>query len=424
VNKGFLPQQFAGPEIVQAPRAEQRAHVWQGRILDSLPPDVRMATDEDVRRVQEEARALVRGAALARTRETALSARAVSEFARVNRVEGLAIGLGVGRRFGGGLSSRLTGRFGFADHEPKGELSLAWQRASGAGLSVRTYRSYRDAGDVQETSMVRNTLAAQEFGSDYTDPYDARGASATLSLGQRLGGRWRLSGGYEWQDPLEVNARPSQGQYEPTIDAWRVRGPRAALSYDRPTALSFGGFEARLSADVRGARVSVDSAGRFGSPVTFGRAWLGVQTERPIGGSRLVLQTSIAATAGADLPAQEFVYLGGPTTAPGYDFHELVSRVGVSQRVEGRFSIPFAAFSLGRYGNSGRRATLAPFANTAYLARVEGSRVGGRQAGWYPSVGVGLLTLFDLLRFDVAKGLRDGRWAFSVDVIRDFWSIL
>jgi hypothetical protein len=158
--------------------------------------------------------------------------------------------------------------------------------------------------------------------------------------------------------------------------------------------------------------------------VTFGRAWLGVQTERPIGGSRLVLQTSIAATAGADLPAQEFVYLGGPTTAPGYDFHELVSRVGVSQRVEGRFSIPFAAFSLGRYGNSGRRATLAPFANTAYLARVEGSRVGGRQAGWYPSVGVGLLTLFDLLRFDVAKGLRDGRWAFSVDVIRDFWSIL
>jgi len=45
-------------------------------------------------------------------------------------------------------------------------------------------------------------------------------------------------------------------------------------------------------------------------------------------------------------------------------------------------------------------------------------------AGWYPAVGVGLLTVFDLLRFDVAKGIRDGRWSFSVDVIRDFWSIL
>jgi hypothetical protein len=61
----------------------------------------------------------------------------------------------------------------------------------------------------------------------------------------------------------------------------------------------------------------------------------------------------------------------------------------------------------------------------AYVAQVEPPRLGQpRRVGWYPSVGVGLLTLFDLLRFDVAKGFRDGRWAFSVDVIRDFWSIL
>ena len=424
VNKGFVPQQFTGPEIVQAPRAEQRAYLWKGRILDSLPPDIRMATDDDVRRVQEEARTLVRGAALARTRETALSARAISEFARVDRVEGLALGLGVGRRFGAGVSSRLTGRYGFSDHEPKGELTVGWQRASGSGVSVRAFRSFRDVGDVQETSTVRNTIAAQEFGSDYTDPYDSRGAALTIDLGQRLGARWRVAGGYEWQDSLGVHARPSRGRYEPTIGAWKLRGPRAALTFDRPTALSVGGFEARVSGELRAARVSVDSAGRFGTPVSVGRAWLGLQAERPLGEMRLVLQTSIAAAAGPDLPPQEFVYLGGPTTAPGYDFHEFVSRVGGSQRVEGRFSIPFAAFSLGRYGNSGRRATLAPFAHTAYLARVDTSLARERRAGWYPSVGVGLLTLFDVVRFDVAKGLRDGRWTFSVDVIRDFWSIL
>ena len=88
-------------------------------------------------------------------------------------------------------------------------------------------------------------------------------------------------------------------------------------------------------------------------------------------------------------------------------------------------SVPFPAISLGRYGNTGNRATLAPFAHTAYVARVVDSMsANGRSAGWYPSVGMGLLTVFDLLRFDVAKGLRDGRWSFSVDVIRDFWSIL
>jgi hypothetical protein len=44
--------------------------------------------------------------------------------------------------------------------------------------------------------------------------------------------------------------------------------------------------------------------------------------------------------------------------------------------------------------------------------------------GWFPSVGIGALTVFDILRFDVARGLRDGRWTFSVDVGRDFWGIL
>src|SRR5215208_7606446 len=64
----------------------------RGRIRDSLPPDVRAVTDEDVQRVQDEARELVRGQALARTRQTSLSARRASDFVSVNRVEGLAMG--------------------------------------------------------------------------------------------------------------------------------------------------------------------------------------------------------------------------------------------------------------------------------------------------------------------------------------------
>ena len=133
----------------------------------------------------------------------------------------------------------------------------------------------------------------------------------------------------------------------------------------------------------------------------------------------------MASTIGSDLPPQEFVYLGGPTTAPGYEFHELVGRFGATQRIEGRFRIPFVALSLGRWGNTGRSATVVPFVHTAYIARVvKPEPSGSRPVGWYPSLGIGLLSLFDLVRFDAAKGLRDGRWAFSVDVIRDFWSIL
>jgi hypothetical protein len=424
VNRGFSPAQFAGPEIVQAPRSEQRRYEWKGRILDSLPADVRMATDEDVRRVQEEARSLVRATALARTRETAVSAHSVSDFARVNRVEGLALGLGVGRRFGAGVSSRLSGRYGFSDREAKGELVVGWERADASGIQLRAFRTFHDAGDEPETSLLRNTIAAQEFGSDYTDPYDARGGSLTLDLGTRLGGRWRLSGGYEWQDSLSVHATPASGRYEPTIPAWKLHGPRAALTFERPTILAFGGFETRFSAEIGAAHASVELGPSETRETTFGRAWLGLQAERPFGAFRLAARTSVASTVGPDLPPQEFVYLGGPTTAPGYEFHELVGRFGVSQRIEGRFAIPFVAMSLGRYGNTGQAATLAPFAHVAYIAKVDSAARGARGAGWYPTLGVGLLTVFDLLRFDVAKGLRDGRWAFSVDVIRDFWSIL
>jgi hypothetical protein len=53
-----------------------------------------MATDADVQRVQNEARTLVRNQALARSRNIALSGRRVSDFVRVNRVEGIAGGAG------------------------------------------------------------------------------------------------------------------------------------------------------------------------------------------------------------------------------------------------------------------------------------------------------------------------------------------
>jgi hypothetical protein len=424
VNKGFVPAQFAGPEIVQAPRAEQRAYQWKGEILDSLPADIRAATNDDVRRVQEEARALVRASALARTRETSLSVQSVSEFARVNRVEGLAVGLGIGRRFGAGMSARLSGRFGFADHEPKGELTVGWERPDASGVQVRLFRSFRDAGDEPETSLLRNTIAAQEMGSDYTEPYDSRGLSLTIDLGSRLGGRWRLTGGYEWQDSLGVYATPSRGRYEPTIPALKLRGSRAALTFERATAPEAGGSEVRVAGEIRGARITVADTAREGEESALGRVWVGLQIDKPVGRRRVIGRTSIAGVVGADLPPQEFVYLGGPTTAPGYEFHELVGRFGASQRIEARFMVPFPALPLGRYGNSGGAATLAPFAHTAYVAHVERSVRGERTAGWYPSVGVGLLTVFDLLRFDVAKGLRDGRWSFSVDIIRDFWSIL
>src|ERR687895_69848 len=122
VNRGLPAAFFRGPEIVQAPPAQQRRYPWRGQLLDSLPPDVRAATDADVQRVQAEARALVRAEALRRARGTTLAARAVSDFARVNRVEGFAVGAGLSRQVGAGLSVSGRARYGFEDNQAKGEV--------------------------------------------------------------------------------------------------------------------------------------------------------------------------------------------------------------------------------------------------------------------------------------------------------------
>jgi len=409
-----LPQgMFAGPEILLAPRGTQQKVPFVGQILDSLPPDVRAVTDEDVAKVQEEARALVRAQALARSHNIALSARTISDFARVNRVEGLALGTGVTRQVGAGFSFTARGRYGFDDRAVKGRGELAFRLASGAGVSLSAYRDYRDASDEMETSLVRNSIAAQEFGSDYTDPFDVRGVSLSARTGTFDAWNATVEAALERDDPLAVHASPASGRYEPTIAAARLDERRLSLVLDRPTRLTVLGIEAQLT--LTGAAIgfrSPDSSSynflsRFSARGNF---------ERPLGQSRIVAHSLFAAAIGDDpIPAQHLVYLGGPTTGPGYDFHEFAGKIGASQRVELRVPAPFPSFKLGRYGRTPATITLAPFVNTIWI---------DKRGGWYPSVGLGALSVFDVLRFDVSRGLRDGRWSFSVDFGRDFWRIL
>src|SRR5947208_789937 len=136
VNKGIPTSYFTGPEIVMAPAAEraQKPFPFVGRVLDSLPPDVRAVTDEDVKKVQEEARALVRAQALARSRSFAFSARHISDLARFNRVEGLAVGSGLLQRVGCGIAVGAAGRYGFSDEQLKGRASVEYRTGMGSSL--------------------------------------------------------------------------------------------------------------------------------------------------------------------------------------------------------------------------------------------------------------------------------------------------
>jgi hypothetical protein len=285
-------------------------------------------------------------------------------------------------------------------------------------------RDFRDAGDVRERSGAVNSLVAQEFASDYTDPYGVQAVGIGIDVRGLPGLRWRADASFERQRALDIRAVPAQGDFPRILPAMPLRALRLAIAADRPTTLSLFGTELRASGEARLTRFSTDDAAFTSEPSTVVRAFASVDVERPIGRSRLVLTTRGGVVGGSGvLPPQELLYFGGPLSAPGYEFHELAARGGASQRIEWRTPVPFPSVNLGRFGRVPGEATLAPFAQATAIRRAYEFDA-DHPSGVYPSVGVALQPFYDLLRLQVGRGLRNGRWEFNVDVSRDFWGIL
>ena len=423
VNAGGTVALSPGPEIVLAPAARRAAHRWPDRgILDALPANVMLATGDDVRQVQEEARRLVRAQALARARATLPSARTFSDIIQFNRVEGLAVGGGVRRRVGAGFDAGVLGRYGVADNRLKGTLSAGWERANHFAVRARVFDDFRDAGDEQETSRARNSIGAQEFAADLSQPFGVRGVS--LSVGGRAGQAWRwaMEARREGQRALEVHASPSQRRFAPTLasDAGIFTG--VASRFDRVNAPWFAGTLLQIRSELRlGVFTPSKPASSLGA-TRLRRVSGTAELHKPAGRSTIVGRLSLAGVGGSDgIPRQEAIFSGGPMSAPGYRFHQFRGTGVAMSRVELRSPIPSVSIPLGRWGRIPGTMTVAPFAG---VTAVRGQAPNQGRDGAYPFVGVGLLSFFDILRLDVARGLRHGGWRLGVDIGRDFWPIL
>jgi hypothetical protein len=418
VNTGLPADLFLGDEIVMAPPERAAVFKFEGALLDGLPADVRTVTDGDVRAVQDAARELVRAQALQRTRATAIQARGLSDLVRVNRVEGLALGFGLTQRLGAGVRVGASARYAIADERVRGGAVLAWERASGAGVSLRAERQLGEIGVVSEGSVTRNSIASQEFGSDWTSPFQRQQVAARVDLPPVLGRRWRtaIEAAVERHSRAAVNATPARGVYEPVPIVAADYFSKLSLFVRRPTALGIFGTEIAMSA-------SFDALRSRSTSNSLGRGTVDVDVQRPVGRDRLVLRTIASGVAGPRVPQQYEVWLGGPVSAPGVGFHALRGRAGLSQRLEWQHPVAGPSIPLGRYGRVPGEITLAPFAVLAWTdAQTTSTRAVRR--GLHPAIGVAGIGLFNLLRVDVARGLRDGRWMFSIDLTRDFWRIL
>ena len=411
INTGVPVTRFTGPEIDQAPPDRRAAFEFETPLRDIIPPDVATVSSEDIARVQARAAELVGQAALERTRSGALLAGSVSDLVRFNRAEGTSLGVGVRRRVASGLDLGLTGRYGLADERVKGAARLTWRASARNSWRLSAFDEVRDASDVMEVSGVRNSLAAQEFSVDFTEPYRSRGFELRLDTRASSTVLLTLVIGHEWTDSLRIEASPSRGSFRPAPAVPEWRGWRADVGVVRGPQPWLGGS---LAWEARGLwRIAGDNepSGQRGT--------LRLDYERPAGRSNLQATTFLGASNTG--LSQDSVRAGGPVSAPGYSPHQFRSAVVLIQRLELHTPIAFPAFPLGRWGHAPARATLAPYASL--LLSEESSATGARLAG-YPSVGAALLVFFDLVRFDVARGIRNGKWFFGVDISRELWRIL
>jgi len=217
---------------------------------------------------------------------------------------------------------------------------------------------------------------------------------------------------------LRVRARPTTGRYEPTLLADSVKLQRLTLGFSRTGSMSAGNAGISLDMSVSGVRVDWQATGA-GSE--YLRATVDAAGRLRAGAGHIVWHTLAAGVSAGDVPVQAGVYFGGPLTGPGYEFHSLAGRSGLSQRIEWQSRVPFLAIDLGRFGRVPSSLVVAPWAHATWLHAPDG----GAQ-GWFPSVGLGAIGLFDLLRVDVGRsvGSRGGRWLLSIDVDRQLWPVL
>lgn len=433
------------PRWSSKPKEELAQYKFDGRVIDVLPPEIQVATREDVVQARVQAEAAVRSAMLARPATAKVATRGISDFARFNRAEGLALGLGGAHRSSTGLEFSARGRYGFSDREAKGHIAIGPSPAFGRVplFQVFAEREYRDLL-FAERAGVTNSLAAGLFGSDYTLPIDVRAAGILWRRSATSAFTWRLAA--ERESAVDVQATPASGVFAGNVAAWSLRGVRAEVSgvggWTNSEPLAWRGmWQLTASAgsahgvQVEGWLPTVDPVP--GSPIPtravnplVARAQGMLQLQRSLGGDRSVFVHTMAGVAGGrDLPTQWLVFAGGPWSAPGYDVGAFAGNVLVTSRLEFRIPTWGPSIPLGRFGTSPSRMTLAPFVQALALrSDAYGRRnfSSSRPTGGYPSAGLGVLFFYDLLRADVAYGMRQGNgtWRFAIDIDRSFWGIL
>lgn len=317
------------------------------------------------------------------------------DLVRYNRVEGLSLGAAANMEMGV-ASLDATVRLGLADLAPNFEVA-ATRRTALSRQRLAVYRRLDAVGPGEGMMGFGSSLAAFFLGRDDGDYYRSWGVELTREPSRTEDGlRWRLFG--ELQRPAEkqtdFNLPNAFGEqdFRPNFTAEEVEQVGAQLQLTGSLGADPTGWRAQAMASL------LASTGSF----SFAQPRLMLLGAAPLpfdllGGLELNGGTTFGAA-----PVQSTYFLGGGRTVRGYEGSAAIGESFWTARAEIATSAPGARvvlFSDAGWAGDARDVELDPTLLSA---------------------GVGVSFLDGILRFDLARALREVRgnegWRFEVQV--------
>jgi hypothetical protein len=329
-----------------------------------------------------------------------LPSPAVSSALRYNRAEGLVLGAGISHTPIPNLGLALYGGFSVGRERPvlmariNGGQSLPALSLSGF------WNKPMDLGPVKAISGVMNTLTSLTVQDDYTDLFFSTGLAAHHTLPAGEGNEVNLS--LRWEQHRSgrdvVSSDSADSGFRPVIPVdegvWTSIGIGTALQTPWPNL--------KVRGEGLWGRFKDQNFGSVLLALDYRRRWLSRGTE-------VLVDLQGAELMGAP-PTQAEHYLGGRLSVPGYGFRSKTGDRFWLLRTEASTEVLHPFVRVRAFGAAGEvsRELLDPSPT--------------RQTSSLLSAGLGLGLGWDILRLDLARGLRgDGDWELMLWVKKDFW---